>query len=39
MVSVCLFLASDEASIVTAAVLTADDGSTIVVVPTLAFCE
>ena len=33
----CLFLASDEASIITGAVLTADGGATIVDVPTLAF--
>ena len=36
MASVCWFLASDEASIVTGAVLPADGGSTIVDVPTLA---
>lgn len=36
--AVCRFLASDEASIVTGAVLTADGGATIVDVPTLAFC-
>lgn len=35
--AVCCFLASDEASIVTGAVLAADGGSTIVDVPTLAF--
>ena len=35
--SVCHFLASDEASIITGAVITADGGSTIVDVPTLAF--
>jgi NAD(P)-dependent dehydrogenase (short-subunit alcohol dehydrogenase family) len=37
--AVCLFLASDEASIVTGAVVTADGGSSIVDVPTLAFCQ
>ena len=35
--AVCRFLVSDEASIVTGAVITADGGSTIVDVPTLAF--
>ena len=35
--SVCQFLASDAASIVTGAILVADGGSTIVDVPTLAF--
>ena len=35
--AVCQFLASDEASIVTGAVMMADGGSTIVDVPTLAF--
>jgi NAD(P)-dependent dehydrogenase (short-subunit alcohol dehydrogenase family) len=35
--SVCRFLASDEASIITGATLVADGGSTIVDVPTLAF--
>jgi NAD(P)-dependent dehydrogenase (short-subunit alcohol dehydrogenase family) len=35
--AVCRFLASDDASIVTGAVITADGGSTIVDVPTLAF--
>ena len=35
--AVCRFLASEEASIVTGAVLPADGGSTIVDVPTLAF--
>ncbi|SFV05607.1 SDR family NAD(P)-dependent oxidoreductase [Pseudoduganella namucuonensis] len=34
---VCLFLASEQASIITGAVLTADGGATIVDVPTLAF--
>lgn len=37
--AVCRFLVSEEASIVTGAVLAADGGSTIVDVPTLAFCE
>ncbi len=37
--SVCRFLVSDEASIITGAVITADGGSTIVDVPTLAFGE
>ena len=37
--SVCHFLASEEASIITGAVITADGGSTIVDVPTLAFGE
>ncbi len=36
---VCLFLASDQAAIVTGAVLTADGGATIVDVPTLAFAN
>ena len=35
--AVCRFLASDDASIVTGAVITADGGSTIVDLPTLAF--
>jgi NAD(P)-dependent dehydrogenase (short-subunit alcohol dehydrogenase family) len=35
--SVCRFLASDEASIITGATIVADGGSTIVDVPTLAF--
>jgi NAD(P)-dependent dehydrogenase (short-subunit alcohol dehydrogenase family) len=35
--SVCQFLASDAASIITGAVIVADGGSTIVDVPTLAF--
>jgi NAD(P)-dependent dehydrogenase (short-subunit alcohol dehydrogenase family) len=35
--AVCRFLASDEASIITGAVIVADGGSTIVDVPTLAF--
>ena len=35
--AVCRFLISDDASIVTGAVLVADGGSTIVDVPTLAF--
>lgn len=37
--SVCRFLASDEASIVTGATIVADGGSTIVDVPTLAFAR
>lgn len=37
--AVCRFLVSDEASIITGVVLPADGGSTIVDVPTLAFCE
>jgi NAD(P)-dependent dehydrogenase (short-subunit alcohol dehydrogenase family) len=37
--SVCQFLASDAASIVTGAVIVADGGSTIVDVPTLAFSD
>lgn len=37
--SVCRFLASEESSIITGAVIIADGGSTIVDVPTLAFCE
>lgn len=37
--AVCRFLASDDASIITGAVIVADGGSTIVDVPTLAFCE
>jgi NAD(P)-dependent dehydrogenase (short-subunit alcohol dehydrogenase family) len=37
--SVCAFLASSDAAIVTGAVLTADGGSTIVDVPTLAFAR
>ncbi len=37
--SICRFLASEQASIVTGAVITADGGATIVDVPTLAFCE
>jgi meso-butanediol dehydrogenase/(S,S)-butanediol dehydrogenase/diacetyl reductase len=37
--AVCRFLASEEASIITGAVVTADGGATIVDVPTLAFCE
>lgn len=36
--SVCRFLASEEASMVTGVVLPVDGGSTIVDVPTLAFC-
>jgi meso-butanediol dehydrogenase / (S,S)-butanediol dehydrogenase / diacetyl reductase len=37
--ALCRFLASDEASIITGAVITADGGSTIVDAPTLAFAE
>ncbi len=37
--SICRFLASEEASIVTGAVITADGGATVVDVPTLAFGE
>lgn len=37
--AVCRFLASDEASIITGAVITADGGSTIIDAPTLAFGE
>ncbi len=39
LANVCYFLASDQASIITGAVLTADGGSTIVDVPTLAFAS
>jgi len=35
----CLFLASDEASIITGAVLVADGGATVVDLPTLAFAQ
>jgi meso-butanediol dehydrogenase / (S,S)-butanediol dehydrogenase / diacetyl reductase len=37
--ALCRFLASDEASIITGAVITADGGSTIIDAPTLAFAE
>jgi enoyl-[acyl-carrier-protein] reductase (NADH) len=37
--SACRFLVSDEASIITGAVLVADGGATVVDVPTLAFSE
>jgi NAD(P)-dependent dehydrogenase (short-subunit alcohol dehydrogenase family) len=37
--AVCLFLASEEASIVTGAILVADGGSSVVDVPTLAFAR
>jgi meso-butanediol dehydrogenase / (S,S)-butanediol dehydrogenase / diacetyl reductase len=37
--SVCRFLASDEASIITGAAIVADGGSTVVDVPTLAFAR
>jgi meso-butanediol dehydrogenase/(S,S)-butanediol dehydrogenase/diacetyl reductase len=35
--SICLFLASDEASIVNGAIVPADGGASVVDVPTLAF--